>query len=535
MWISGSDMTNAASSSLDRWFKDDRVFAGIVTLSFMVLTAINIHHHVMWRDEVRSWQVVIISPSFAALRQNLRYFGVPILWYLLLWWVSFFFHGIGAMQGLHVAIATAVVFVFAWRAPFGKVIRALFPFGYYTLFEYGVISRNYSLLFLFVLIAAAIIALPAQRPLALALSLFLLAQVSVWGIAFAGLILLVGIFNTLLAISALKQFLWRRWVVAAVIVLAGCILGYVEAQPSPGASFIAKWGPGTSAAWKVVATLGTIWKGWFPIPEFTRHFWNTNILDQYMGVQCGLGCALFCFAALALLRRPAALLMFLGGTLGLMAFTYLMFVGVTRHNGQLFIVLIAALWIAARSPEWVPTLGPLRLVSGWLDRKRCSILCALLVVQLVTGVGVIIADARMPFSAGKAVAEYIRHNVASDVTIMAIDDYCADPVSAYLQRDFYYPQMRAVAPYNTQDDAARYPVSLDSLFDEIRLQTLTNNRDVLLLLSSGRTLVQQDTVVEMPATAFVPREVFQIRVLPTFTDSTVQDESQSLYLIHRLQ
>ena len=525
-------MTDPHASQFRRWFDDDRVFAALLTFVFIVLTSINIHHHVMWRDEVRSWQVVQISPTFASLRHNLDYFGVPYLWYLLLWWVSFFFSGMGAMKGLHVAIAAAVVFVFCWRAPFGKLIRALFPFGYYTFFEYAVISRNYSLLFLFILIAAAIISLPTQRPMALAIATILMAQVSVWGIAIAALMLGVGVLKALL--DNPRKFLWLPWLTACALVVCGCALGYYEAQPSPGQSYIARWNPQATAIQKLGATIGTVWKGWFPIPSFERHFWNTNIFDAHLNIQCSLGCILLLLALLALLRRPVALLMFLGGSFGLMAVTYFMFVGVNRHNGHLFMVLIASCWIAESSREWSPRTHTLAALTSWCDRYRWVFLLVILCVQVPIGIGAVIADAKLPFSAGKAVAEYIEKNIDPSDTIMAIDDYCADPVSAYLHRDLYYPQMRCVAPYNTQNDAARFPVTLDSLFDDIRLHIMKTNHDVLLLLSSGRVLVQQDSMVEFPS-QFGPKEIYQIKVLPKFDDSTVEDEAQSLYLIHRVQ
>ena len=49
------------------------------------------------------------------------------------------------MQVVHLLIATASVTLVALRAPFTWLQKALLAAGYFTVFEYGVISRNYAL------------------------------------------------------------------------------------------------------------------------------------------------------------------------------------------------------------------------------------------------------------------------------------------------------------------------------------------------------------------------------------------------------
>src|SRR5262249_8862324 len=146
-----------------------------------------------------------------------------------------------------------------------------------------------------------------------------------------------------------------------------------------------------------------------------------------------------------------------------------------------------------------------------------------------------IADHVMPFSASKAVADFIRKDLPPNITIAAVDDYCGSPVAAYLGRELYFPQMRKYAPFNTQNDAARYPITLPNLFEQFDELILKENRDVLFLLSSKRSLWGQDVTINMPATSFGPPVVLRVKVLPRFEDSTVEDESQALYLIQRVQ
>ena len=65
-------MTEPTPSPIRRWFADDRVFAGAITFIFFVAATFNVWHHVMWRDEVRVWQIAAASPTLAVLHRNLR-------------------------------------------------------------------------------------------------------------------------------------------------------------------------------------------------------------------------------------------------------------------------------------------------------------------------------------------------------------------------------------------------------------------------------------------------------------------------------
>src|SRR5438067_5704890 len=165
------------------------LFALILTAIFLTLSIFNVAHHAMWRDETRAWQIAAASPTLAALRQNLRYEGTPMLWYLILWGLTRFTSNMLAMQIVHVLIAAGVVFVFALVAPFGRAIKTLFAFGYFPFFEYATVSRSYGLLFLLFLIGTAIAASARPRPFLLAMVLVLLSQVSIWGAAFAALLM----------------------------------------------------------------------------------------------------------------------------------------------------------------------------------------------------------------------------------------------------------------------------------------------------------------------------------------------------------
>ena len=130
----------------------ERVFAALVVAAYLPVALFAIGHHEMWRDELHCWLVARDSRWPWDVVHNRAYDGQPPLWYLLLWVLEKLTHAPVTMQIAHVALAAAVVWVFASRAPFSRPVRALFPFGYFMAYEYVALSRCYGLALLLALL-----------------------------------------------------------------------------------------------------------------------------------------------------------------------------------------------------------------------------------------------------------------------------------------------------------------------------------------------------------------------------------------------
>jgi hypothetical protein len=427
-----------------------------------------------------------------------------------------------AMQIVHVLIAAAVVFTFQIAAPFGRIIKTLFTFGYFPFFEYATISRNYSPVFLFFLLGAAVVSMRQPRPILLAIVLALLAQVSIWGAGFAALLMFVAIVQ------------WKisgKVIVAALIVLASCVAAYLESIPGPGRSYIVTWVPGATTWEKFMGSVGTVWKGWMPLPLWQRVWWNTNVLDDYYVTHFVLACALLVIAILCFLKRPLAGLLLIVGLAAQMAFTYFEFCGFTRHHGQLFMVLIVACWIAPISPQRMSAPA----WASWFDAKRNLLLGLLLAVHAIVGVAANVANNLLPFSAGKATAEYIHRELPANITLVGVDDYTMSPIATYLHREFYFPQMKRFAPFNTQDDRQRFHASPEQIFQEIQDLLVRTETDVLFVRSNAMVIQPEEFTFTIPASMNRPQRVIHVSLLNRLTDSTIPDETYSLYLFHRVQ
>jgi hypothetical protein len=501
--------------------RDERRFAILLTALFCGLALWNVATHVLWRDEWRWWQLAEASPTFAEMRHNMRYEGAPWIWYGLVWCLARITDDVRAMQAVHVLLASATVYLFTLRAPFSRTVRLLFPFGYYAFFEYATISRNYALVFLLVTGATALVTGRRPRPIWLAVVLGLLTQASIWGVGLAGVLLLAAITQEWLQSGSFKRAL-LTFLVPAVVVGVGCPLCYLSVLPGPGDSFVARWPKEMSLNNRWMTTVGALWNGWVPLPRPTRHFWNTNLLDDHLNARFYLSWGLLFVAVSALARRPAALVLLLTGTAGLTAFTFFQFVGSTRHQGHLFIVLLSACWIAVRSPPR-PAPRLLKRLNARLEPRLDYLLAGLLAVHAVAGVAANIADHCLPFSASREVADYLRREFPADTLIVGYDDYGLAPVSALLDRRVYSPEQEALPPFFSQDDRARREPKIDALLKLVERLRSEADRQVVIAITPRRQTDLDDWLRTHP-------DGVPWQQLAKFKNSTVEDEGLTLYL-----
>ncbi len=115
--------------------------AGIALFAVFLVRALA---HAMWRDELQAWLIACGSESLPALVQNARYEGHPLLWYVLLFFVSRFTHEPWALQALGAVFASATLWLIIFKAPFDRNQKWLLALGYFLSYEYGVLSRHYS-------------------------------------------------------------------------------------------------------------------------------------------------------------------------------------------------------------------------------------------------------------------------------------------------------------------------------------------------------------------------------------------------------
>ena len=116
-----------------------------IFILYVIILGFTIAHHELWGDEIHSWNIAKASNSFSDLISNTRYEGHPPVWYIILWSISKFTHNVYYIQLVQGIIACAIVFLILFFSQIPVLAKILIPFGYFFLFEYGVLSRNYAI------------------------------------------------------------------------------------------------------------------------------------------------------------------------------------------------------------------------------------------------------------------------------------------------------------------------------------------------------------------------------------------------------
>ncbi|MGH7320020.1 MAG: hypothetical protein ACRELA_10415 [Candidatus Rokuibacteriota bacterium] len=459
-----------------------------------------------------AWLIARDSASLGHLLHTVRYEGHPPLWHLCLYLLTRITTEPFAMQLLHLVVATAVVFVVTRFAPFTRLQKILFAFGYFPFFEYATISRNYAFGLLFTFAFCASYARKRTPSFASAVILVLLAQTSVHGIILAGGLGLAAACDAILLVRSGGTLHTARWRVAgsAGVWLAGIAVSLAQVIPPPDSGFGVAWKTDGDLRW-AAATIGKVWRGVVPIPELSYHFWNTNILDVVPHVQTVLALLLLVASFLLVGRRPATLALSLCGTAGLLGLWYVKYPGFVRHHGHVFILLLAACWLSETCVEWTGRprlLGPL---VGAAARHRSRLVTGLLALHVVAGVYASGLDLLLPFSASREAARFIEAHYPQDVAIVGHVDTAVMAVAGYLHRPIYYPRYRRFGTFIVFDHQRRR-VTFDEVVAQVAELVSQTQRDVLLL------------VTREPALG-IPFDLVQ-----RFDDAIVESERYRLYL-----
>jgi len=406
-------------------------FAAAVTFAFLAVAGLGILRHEMWRDEMQAWMLAADSRSPAELLHNMRYEGHPALWHLLVFAISRFTRRPEAMQLLHLLVAAASVWLFARFAPFSARARALFAFGYFPLYEYGIISRNYALGVLLVLAFCAVRSARPRAWLAQGAILAALTQTNPYAWILSAVLATMAVFDGLRDAEARRAAASRPWqpVLAAALFAAAGGAAVLQMLPPADGGYAVGWRSWWDAN-GAVTVLATVAHADLPLPDVGSFAaWNTSLLWRLgYGPMAAVGVALIAAAAASLRRTPGALFLYLSGTAAYLAFTYCKYFGQLRHHGHHFLLLVACLWLA-----WG---------KGGSDRGREALLTGLLLVHLAAGAVLYSLDLGLPFSASKAAAEVLRANGLAAAPIAATQDNLVSPVSGYLGRPLYFLESR---------------------------------------------------------------------------------------------
>ncbi|KAA0251861.1 hypothetical protein FBQ97_12055 [Acidobacteria bacterium ACD] len=328
--------------------------------------ALAVLRHEWWRDEAYTWLLVGASPSVGRLLDEIGSSGHPALYYLL----AYALRQLGSSPLLlsltNLGFSLAAVALFARSAPVPAWQRLLFSVGFFPLFQYGVVARNYSLLLFLVCLYADLAVARPQRRAARLLVLAALAQVHVVAMAVASVLLVRELVE-----AGVRDAKSRA---AAGAVVLSLLLGAWQVVPgSTGAA-----GLRASSAREVLQGFAN---GFVP---------NFGLFGQ-TAWQLPLGLAIFAASWLVLLRVRRELATYALLVAVVAAVCALFYVGHRWHHGLYLVSFLLCVWLAPALPGW-----------------RSTFVGGVLALQALVGAYAVWEDLRLPYSNGPAVARRIQ-------------------------------------------------------------------------------------------------------------------------------
>jgi hypothetical protein len=446
----------------------DPVLWGVFILYIIVLS-VTIYHHELWGDEIHSWNIAKGSKSFGDLILNTRYEGHPPVWYAILWVLSKFTHDLTYVQLVHGIFAGLIVFMVLFFSPFPFSTKILIPFGYYFLYEYAVLSRNYAIA---VLIAFCICLLMHKnfkyKTLSYYFLLFLLSNTHL-----IALLLAVSIHLYFLLLQIERR---KRKTELALHILAGGLIFlsslYFIFPPADSELNVRFW----MNRWniqQIKAVIQLPLRAFIPVPAWwDNHFWNTEFLleakNKYKLLKYINPLILLMLLGVVyfiLRKNKKSLALFTANILMSFIIAITLFaLGTARYSGFIFIGFVVAYWLSSYD-------APQNDRNKWLVNM-------LLMFQIAGSIFAIVKDIQLPFSNAYRVNELLKEIPENE---KAVTDYWAlNAISAFADKPFYCVDLQKEKSFilwdkdlaDSQKKPNRYYEGINNFFNVERVQKL---------------------------------------------------------------
>jgi len=490
-------------------YQESRQFSLFMCLLFVASASLLILHHEMWRDEIQAWLLIRDASSFREVLGHLKNELHPFLWYALVYPLKFLVQSPETMKPLHLFIGCTTVYIFCRYAPFSRLNKLFFVFGYFPFFEYGIIARNYSLVLLLSVLLASMYASERASPTIISKTrlygitagLFLICQTHLYGI------IVGGIFSILIAWDVILKG-ERRKLFALLGFLGGVTIFLVQIFP-PTNYYTPSFGWDHKVLRMQLALL-SVWRGFFPFPAPFLHFWNSNILDisrflYYLQHLLAFFALLGSIAFVLTLRELRSAVFYCVGAFSILSAIYVTGMLGIRFPGFIFIIFILALWIGYS-------------LKGSVCRSK--VISVLLLIHVAATSVAYYYDMKYPFSAAKQAAGFITNLRLRNPVIVGYVDATTMSLAGYLNTQIYYPQADRFGSFLTWDETRLVVLSTCEIIrkaGEVRTKT---KRPVLVVLS------------------YMPKENecrytsgFSFTLLGWFPTSIVATEVYSIWLI----
>ncbi|MEH2312584.1 MAG: hypothetical protein V7K35_14535 [Nostoc sp.] len=467
-----------------------------IIIIFATFGLIGILNHSMWRDELNPWLIVRDSKSLGDLVANIHYEGHPVLWYFSLALLRKIVDNPIIMQIFHLAITVVSVTVFCLYSPFNYQQKFLFSFGFFPFYEYLLISRNYAFSMLFIFAFCTGFSSRKITYAYLAILLGLLANSSAYGLLVSFSLLLTLLAEFSFDSEHRQQYFSQSQkydlFLSILIIIFSFILSLYIITP-PIDSYL--YG-GLNNGWVIqldirhlLKSIGRIFGSYLLIiPQHKR--WLDLIVCTIIAL------FIVILTLIKLSKKPIALFFYIIGNCVIFAFTYFRFIGMPRHFGHFYLILIAALWLGSYYQDSRVLLNKLFIRPNsitFVQKWHNIAFMLILYVQFLGGIYSFSRDLVVPFSASREISQYLQKAGLDNEFIVASRDANMAPLSGYLNRKFYYPEIQKMGSF-TLFKKGRQDVEEAEILSQINslLKNQDDQKKILLILNKKLNVNRND-------------------------------------------
>ncbi len=504
----------------------NKYFPYIMTAVFLAISILIISRHELWSDEAKAWNISIASSSISEFVYNMRdNYGHPFLWNAILYFISHYITGNPeSMKIIHLGISTITCFLILKFAPFNKTIKTLLIFNYFIFYEYSIISRNYAIAILPIIIFCVLCKNKYKNLVFLGIALFFMTQGHLYTFILSLVFLLILIIDLIIDRRIVLKLISRpKLLLFFIIALSGILLTYWELGSQINKGTV--WSPSLFTMFNISVSeikqlpleiSKNIISALLPVPSFSINFWNSNVIITYISKYNSLfliplATILFIFPLFILKKN--AIRLYLIGYLSLIGAISLLYGRLSRHVGILLIFLIVCFWVSN-----VSNSGNLNNLNNKKINVQNIFLIVILSISLVGSLTASYFDYNYPFSQSKNVAEYINNNYNKDnIIVVGYKDVDTQTIAAYLDKDIFFPQTNELGRFCLWSKR-RNDVPTDEIF-----------KSASYFIDKGRTIIviiHSNAVKDLD----LPEKYSFTKVDKKFDESIVGYENYSLFL-----
>jgi hypothetical protein len=451
-------------------------------------------HHEMWLDEAQAFLLARDSEGLLDLWKNLRYEGHTGLWHLIVYGLLKVWSAPYSVQVLHFLIGLSIIGLVLFRMPFSLTERILLSCSYFLSYEYLIVSRNYSIGVLLILLATQVYLKWDRKWILLLVSILLGLAVNT---SFPALLVSVAMFGVFVIDQWIKQGktnILRVWCLGGSIIFMGAaiLLAYLELRPFPDRTLDSK--PDLALnVFKGLHLLKDVGESLFFFP--TMHWntpwnWETDALPKsyYAGifvVPMLLFVLLLVTLTILVRKNRNAILMVVFGIGLLFLFNYVVKEGAVRHNGFYLLTIICAYWI------WRDMSSEID-VRGRTHQIFQVVLLVMLGFQVWASFHYHFSDIRYTFSDAKGVAHFLdKKHIDSEIVVFS-PQYAGPPIIWYSgMRNGFYVETNEFQSFLVYTKKAKLEISQKELLESARRL----NSNTLVFLDNWETLLPNDSLI----------------------------------------